>query len=145
MELPFVLVYMCASLQLVCLFTTCGHVYDSSQPFWYGTDNMMDFWEDVMDLEADEIVWKLELEHLQTLHDALKEGTCCWAYMTRQQCAQYQERLVERQNAGEVVGKPHKKCSDMGRKRCRTEAKGKASKSTAFIDSSDEQSEEDDM
>ncbi|KIM58058.1 hypothetical protein SCLCIDRAFT_129012, partial [Scleroderma citrinum Foug A] len=44
----------------VCLFTTRGHVYDSSQPFWYGTDNVMDFWEDVMDLEANEIIRKLE-------------------------------------------------------------------------------------
>ncbi|KAI6015773.1 hypothetical protein BKA83DRAFT_4498456 [Pisolithus microcarpus] len=44
----------------VCLFTTRGHVYDSSQPFWYGTDNVMDFWEDVMDLEPDEIVRKME-------------------------------------------------------------------------------------
>ena len=56
------------------------------------------------------------IEHLQTLHDTLKEGTCCWAYMTRQQRAQYQERLVEQGDAGEVVGKPHKKCSDVGRK-----------------------------
>ncbi|KAI6160109.1 hypothetical protein EDD17DRAFT_1606795 [Pisolithus thermaeus] len=44
----------------VCLFATRGHIYDSSQPFWYGTDNVMDFWEDVMDLELDEIVHKLE-------------------------------------------------------------------------------------
>ncbi|KAI6027990.1 hypothetical protein BKA83DRAFT_4012814, partial [Pisolithus microcarpus] len=44
----------------VCLFATCSHVYDSSQPFWYGTDNIMDFWEDVMDLEPDEIVCKME-------------------------------------------------------------------------------------
>ena len=44
----------------MCLFATRGHVYDSSQPFWYRMDNMMDFWEDVMDLEADEIVCKLE-------------------------------------------------------------------------------------
>ncbi|KAI6010318.1 hypothetical protein EDC04DRAFT_2544373, partial [Pisolithus marmoratus] len=44
----------------VCLFATCGHIYDSSQPFWYGTNNVMDFWEDVMDLEPDEIIHKLE-------------------------------------------------------------------------------------
>ncbi|KIO01226.1 hypothetical protein M404DRAFT_69588, partial [Pisolithus tinctorius Marx 270] len=43
-----------------CLFATCGHVYNSSQPFWYGTNNVMDFWEDVMDLEPNEIVRKLE-------------------------------------------------------------------------------------
>ncbi|KAI6041989.1 hypothetical protein EDC04DRAFT_2601290 [Pisolithus marmoratus] len=29
-------------------------------PFWYRTDNVMDFWEDVMDLEPDEIIRKLE-------------------------------------------------------------------------------------
>ncbi|KAI6137151.1 hypothetical protein F5141DRAFT_964924, partial [Pisolithus sp. B1] len=114
----------------VCLFTTRGHVYDSSQPFWYRTDNVMDFWEDVMDLEPDEVVRKMEqwacmhgksvvmkkkiqinfinfevaikarysidllgwlegipfqspqaitnIEHLWTLHDALKAGTCHW-------------------------------------------------------------------
>ncbi|KAI6023273.1 hypothetical protein EDC04DRAFT_2574811, partial [Pisolithus marmoratus] len=44
----------------VCLFATCRHVYDSSQPFWYGTDNVMDIWEDVMDLEPDEIIHKLK-------------------------------------------------------------------------------------
>ncbi|KAI5997120.1 hypothetical protein EDD15DRAFT_2163036 [Pisolithus albus] len=44
----------------VCLFATRGHVYDSSQPFWYGTDNVMDFWEDVLDVEPDELVRKLE-------------------------------------------------------------------------------------
>ncbi|KAI6113497.1 hypothetical protein EDD17DRAFT_1497932 [Pisolithus thermaeus] len=44
----------------MCLFATHGHIYDSSQPFWYGTDNVMDFWEDVMDLEPDKIVCKLE-------------------------------------------------------------------------------------
>ncbi|KAI6129782.1 hypothetical protein EDD16DRAFT_1438346, partial [Pisolithus croceorrhizus] len=44
----------------VCLFASCGHVYDSSQPFWYRTNNIMDFWEDIMDLEPDEIVRKME-------------------------------------------------------------------------------------
>ncbi|KAI6010639.1 hypothetical protein BKA83DRAFT_4132479 [Pisolithus microcarpus] len=44
----------------VCLFATHGHVYDSSQPFWYGTDNVMDFWEDVMNVKPDELVCKLE-------------------------------------------------------------------------------------
>ncbi|KAG1818069.1 uncharacterized protein BJ212DRAFT_1298919 [Suillus subaureus] len=27
---------------------------------WFGTDNIMDFWEDVLQMEADEITWKLE-------------------------------------------------------------------------------------
>ncbi|KIO02919.1 hypothetical protein M404DRAFT_956122 [Pisolithus tinctorius Marx 270] len=138
-----------------CLFATHGHVYDSSQPFWYGTDNVMDFWEDVMDLEPDEIVRKLEqwacmhgktpdmrvytgvvakkkirinfvnfevaikekygiellgwpesvpfqsphattnAEHLRTLCDALKAGTCHWAYMSTQQRMQHADRLKE--------------------------------------------------
>ncbi|KAI5987810.1 hypothetical protein EDD15DRAFT_2142218, partial [Pisolithus albus] len=175
----------------VCLFATRRHVYDSSQPFWYGTDNVMDFWEDVMDLEPDEIVRKLEqwaymeernsvegmqrmcarilnsglhacvvakkkirinfvnfevaikekhgidllgwpegmpfqsphaimnAEHLRSLHDALKAGTCRWAYMSRQQRLEYQDRLKERRTAGEVVGKAHKKRSDVGKKRRR--------------------------
>jgi len=85
------------------------------------------------------------VENLWALRDVLKEGTCRWAYMTRQQHVQFQEQLAERRTAGEVVGKPRKKRSNMGRKRCRTEsAKGKPSKSATFIDSSDEESEEDD-
>ncbi|KAI6022454.1 hypothetical protein BKA83DRAFT_100747 [Pisolithus microcarpus] len=202
----------------VCLFATRGHVYDSSQPFWYGTDNIMDFWEDVMDLEPDEIVRKMEqwacmhgkskrascmqrmcarilnsglrtcvvakkkirinfinfevaikarygidllgwpegvpfqspraitnAEHLRTLRDALKAGTCRWAYMSRQQCVQYQDQLKERRSAGELVGKPRKKRSDAGRKRRRT-ALGKGLKSAATIDSSSgENSSEDDI
>ncbi|KAI6015474.1 hypothetical protein PISMIDRAFT_111849, partial [Pisolithus microcarpus 441] len=151
----------------VCLFATRGHVYDSSQPFWYGMDNVMDFWEDVMNVEPDELVRKLEqwacmqgkskstnnciasllqtsrsatqwracsviakkkirinfinfevaikekygidllgwlegvpfqspcaitsAENLWTLHDALKAGTCHWAYMSRQQHLEYQD------------------------------------------------------
>ncbi|KAI6021277.1 hypothetical protein EDC04DRAFT_2552478, partial [Pisolithus marmoratus] len=105
----------------VCLFATCGHVYDLSQPFWYRTNNVMDFWEDVMDLEPDEIVHKLEqwvcekhgidllgwldgvpfqsphaiinAEHLWSLRDALKAGTCHWAYMSRQKCLEYHDQL----------------------------------------------------
>ncbi|KAI6139514.1 hypothetical protein BKA82DRAFT_4517618 [Pisolithus tinctorius] len=195
-----------------CLFATRGHVYDSSQPFWYGTDNVMDFWEDVMDLEPDEIVRKLEqwacmhgknieehnsvegmqqmcarilnsglreysfylltapdmhvaikekygiellgwpesvpfqsprattnAEHLHTLRDVLKAGTCRWAYMSTQQRMQHTDRLKERRIAGEAVGKPRKKRSDAGRK-CRRTApgKGKAPKSVALINSSSE-------
>ncbi|KAI5996962.1 hypothetical protein EDD15DRAFT_2163184 [Pisolithus albus] len=172
----------------VCLFATRGHVYDSSQPFWYGTDNVMDFWEDIMDLEPDEIVRKLEqwayieernsvegmqrmcahilnsglhscvvakkkihinfinfevaikarygidilgwpegvpfqsprtitnAEHLQILRDALKAGTCHWAYMSRQHLKQFQDQLKERRSAGELIGKPRKRRSDAGRK-----------------------------
>ncbi|KAI6095446.1 hypothetical protein F5141DRAFT_1013294 [Pisolithus sp. B1] len=109
----------------VCLFTTHGHVYDSSQPFWYRMDNVMDFWEDMMNVEPDELIFKLEqwacmqgksdinllgwlegvpfqsphaitsAEHLQTLCDALKAGTCHWAYMSRQQHLEYQDQLKE--------------------------------------------------
>ncbi|KAI5989255.1 hypothetical protein EDD15DRAFT_2171530 [Pisolithus albus] len=170
----------------VCLFATCGHVYDSSQPFWYGTDNVMDFWEDIMDLEPDEIVRKLEqwayieernsvegmqrmcarilnsslrvvakkkirinfinfevaikarygidilgwpegvpfqspcaitnAEHLRILRDALKAGMCHWAYMSRQRLEQFQDQLKERRSAGELIGKPRKRRSDVGRK-----------------------------
>ena len=86
------------------------------------------------------------VEHLWTLRDALKEGVCCWAYMTRQQCIQYQDQLAQRRNAGEVVGKAWKRCSDVGRKQRHTESsKGKTSKSATLIDSSDEQSDEDNM
>ncbi|KAG2134262.1 hypothetical protein BD769DRAFT_1353274, partial [Suillus cothurnatus] len=44
----------------VCLFASCGHVYDTTQATWFGTDNIMDFWKDVLQMEADEITRKLE-------------------------------------------------------------------------------------
>ncbi|KIJ63228.1 hypothetical protein HYDPIDRAFT_92480, partial [Hydnomerulius pinastri MD-312] len=43
-----------------CLFGTRGHVYDTSQATWFGTNNIMEFFEDVMHWEADEITQKLE-------------------------------------------------------------------------------------
>ncbi|KAI5985268.1 hypothetical protein EDD15DRAFT_2130617, partial [Pisolithus albus] len=64
----------------VCLFATRGHVYDSSQPFWYGTDNVMDFWEDIMDLEPDEIVRKLEQ----------------WAYIEERNSVEGMQRMCAR-------------------------------------------------
>ncbi|KAI5997121.1 hypothetical protein EDD15DRAFT_2142977, partial [Pisolithus albus] len=59
----------------------------------------------------------MSVEQLCTFHDALKAGTCHWAHMSRQQCLEYQDRLKEWRSAGEVVGKPRKKRSDVGRKR----------------------------
>ncbi|KAG2359348.1 hypothetical protein BDR07DRAFT_1262047, partial [Suillus spraguei] len=44
----------------VCLFASCGHVYDTTQATWFGTDNIIDFWKDVLQMEADEITRKLE-------------------------------------------------------------------------------------
>ncbi|KAG6329043.1 hypothetical protein ID866_10046 [Astraeus odoratus] len=32
------------------LFIMCGHSYDMHSVTWYGMDNTMDFWEDVMEL-----------------------------------------------------------------------------------------------
>ncbi|KAG1872001.1 hypothetical protein C8R48DRAFT_595213 [Suillus tomentosus] len=43
-----------------CVFASCGHVYDTAQATWFGTDNVMDFWEDVLQMEADKITRKLE-------------------------------------------------------------------------------------
>jgi hypothetical protein len=43
-----------------CLFASRGHVYDTTQATWFGTDNIMDFWEDVLQMEADKITRKLE-------------------------------------------------------------------------------------
>ncbi|KAG0707287.1 hypothetical protein DFH29DRAFT_766058, partial [Suillus ampliporus] len=43
-----------------CVFTSCGHVYDTTQITWFRMDNVMDFWEDVFQTEADEIIRKLE-------------------------------------------------------------------------------------
>ncbi|KAI6007114.1 hypothetical protein EDD15DRAFT_2152962 [Pisolithus albus] len=44
-----------------CLFVTCGHVYDTHAATWFGTDNIMDFWEDRMNLSPDYIIKQLEL------------------------------------------------------------------------------------
>ncbi|KAI6015896.1 hypothetical protein BKA83DRAFT_4060901, partial [Pisolithus microcarpus] len=44
-----------------CLFVTRGHVYDTHATTWFGTDNIMDFWEDRMDLSPDYIIKQLEL------------------------------------------------------------------------------------
>ncbi|KAI5984416.1 hypothetical protein EDD15DRAFT_2177263 [Pisolithus albus] len=44
-----------------CLFVTRGHVYDMHAATWFGTDNIMDFWEDRMKLSPDYIVKQLEL------------------------------------------------------------------------------------
>ncbi|KAH7904274.1 hypothetical protein BJ138DRAFT_1019348 [Hygrophoropsis aurantiaca] len=41
-------------------FATRGHVNDTSEPTWHGTDNAMDFFEDVLDLEPDEVCRKFE-------------------------------------------------------------------------------------
>ncbi|KAG1893008.1 uncharacterized protein F5891DRAFT_913702, partial [Suillus fuscotomentosus] len=43
-----------------CLFASRGHIYNTTQATWFGTDNIMDFWEDMLQVEADEITWKLE-------------------------------------------------------------------------------------
>ncbi|KAG1787543.1 hypothetical protein EV424DRAFT_1340061 [Suillus variegatus] len=45
----------------VCLFATRGHVYDTNQATWFGTDNVMDFWEDILSLQPDYITKQLEL------------------------------------------------------------------------------------
>ncbi|KAI5982124.1 hypothetical protein EDD15DRAFT_2378380 [Pisolithus albus] len=44
-----------------CLFVTRGHVYDMHAATWFGTDNIMDFWEDRMKLSPDYIIKQLEL------------------------------------------------------------------------------------
>ncbi|KAI5984400.1 hypothetical protein EDD15DRAFT_2133191, partial [Pisolithus albus] len=43
------------------LFVTRGHVYDTHAATWFGTDNIMDFWEDRMHLSPDYIIKQLEL------------------------------------------------------------------------------------
>ncbi|KIK26855.1 hypothetical protein PISMIDRAFT_8634 [Pisolithus microcarpus 441] len=44
-----------------CLFVTRSHVYDMHTATWFGTDNIMDFWEDHMKLSPDYIIKQLEL------------------------------------------------------------------------------------
>ncbi|KAH7923676.1 hypothetical protein BV22DRAFT_1014944 [Leucogyrophana mollusca] len=42
------------------IFGTRGHVNDSGDPTWYGTDNSMDFVEDVLHQDPDETCWLFE-------------------------------------------------------------------------------------
>ena len=37
------------------MFLIRGHVNDTAEATWYGSHNSMDFWEDVMQLDPDEI------------------------------------------------------------------------------------------
>jgi len=43
------------------LFVTRGHSYDMHSAMWYGMDNAMDFWEDVLKLEPDQVMKQFEL------------------------------------------------------------------------------------
>ncbi|KAH7918772.1 hypothetical protein BV22DRAFT_984305, partial [Leucogyrophana mollusca] len=44
----------------VCLFLTRGNLNCSGHPTWYSTHNSMDFWEDVMKLNPDDITQHFE-------------------------------------------------------------------------------------
>ncbi|KAI5991174.1 hypothetical protein EDD15DRAFT_2131600, partial [Pisolithus albus] len=54
-----------------CMFVTHGHVYDMHAATWFGTDNIMDFWEDRMKLSPDYIIKQLKLWALKSL---MREG-----------------------------------------------------------------------
>ncbi|KAL4079779.1 hypothetical protein J3A83DRAFT_4048314, partial [Scleroderma citrinum] len=43
------------------LFVTRGHSYDMHSATWYGTDNAVDFWEDVLKLELDQVMKQFKL------------------------------------------------------------------------------------
>jgi len=45
------------------LFVTRGHSYDMHSATWYGMDNAMDFWEDVLKLEPDQVVKQFNVTH----------------------------------------------------------------------------------
>ncbi|KAJ8585395.1 hypothetical protein M405DRAFT_721029, partial [Rhizopogon salebrosus TDB-379] len=61
-----------------CLFASRGHVYDTTQATWFGTDNIMDFWEDVLQMEADEITRKLEQWSCMSGRVQIMQRVCTW-------------------------------------------------------------------
>ncbi|KAG0694015.1 hypothetical protein DFH29DRAFT_815774 [Suillus ampliporus] len=56
---------------------------------------------------------------IRELHDALKAGTCAWKRLTETELEKYKEDLERHWAAGETVGKPRKKRSDLGTSRKR--------------------------
>ncbi|KIM59132.1 hypothetical protein SCLCIDRAFT_27562 [Scleroderma citrinum Foug A] len=54
------------------LFVTRGHSYNMHSAMWYGTDNAMDFWEDVLKLEPDQVAKQFELWGYITQQDSLE-------------------------------------------------------------------------
>ncbi|EGN96036.1 hypothetical protein SERLA73DRAFT_59238, partial [Serpula lacrymans var. lacrymans S7.3] len=43
-----------------CFFLTCGHIYNTGTTTWYGSDNLMDFWEDIIGRDPDELAMLFE-------------------------------------------------------------------------------------
>ncbi|KIJ59174.1 hypothetical protein HYDPIDRAFT_33466 [Hydnomerulius pinastri MD-312] len=173
---------------------------------WFGTDNVMDFWEDIMKWEPDAIARKLEqwacsfgqnmeeqnslenmqktcarlinsglgamtkkqnirmnfvnfdvtiksklgidlmgwpadakfqspfnmtnIEHVRSLRDALKSGTCRWVHMSPQERREHADALQAHRASGEIVNKPHKKRSDAGVPRKHKQVAGKENQSS---------------
>ncbi|KAG6327935.1 hypothetical protein ID866_11154, partial [Astraeus odoratus] len=58
------------------LFVMHGHSYDMHSATWYGTDNAMDFWEDIMELQPDYIAKQFELWGYITQQDSLESMQC---------------------------------------------------------------------
>jgi hypothetical protein len=54
---------------------------------------------------------------IQCLRDALKIGTCKWVHLTTHELNKHMEEYEKQCQAGEVVPKKRKECSDKGKKR----------------------------
>ncbi|KAI6127654.1 hypothetical protein EDD16DRAFT_1516626 [Pisolithus croceorrhizus] len=129
-----------------CLFITCSHVYDMHTATWFGTDNIMDFWEDQMKLSPDYIIKQLDLwacneeknikaydllenmqkqaknglnlgfDELHCLWDAIRDNSFQWVKMTPTQCHDYHKQMDARHKAGKIAGVPHQGHSDKRKK-----------------------------
>jgi hypothetical protein len=61
------------------------------------------------------------VDDIRTLRNALKNGECIWVAMSNREHEEHGKTLKLRQDAGEVVVRKRKTCSDKGRKRARDE------------------------
>ncbi|EGN97673.1 hypothetical protein SERLA73DRAFT_75334 [Serpula lacrymans var. lacrymans S7.3] len=69
-----------------CFFLTRGHIFDLGAPTWYGSNNSMDFWEDVVGRDPDELAMLFKqwaCSRNQTVHEQEDLANC------RQQCTRF--------------------------------------------------------
>ncbi|KAI6045474.1 hypothetical protein EDC04DRAFT_2559568 [Pisolithus marmoratus] len=169
------------------LFITHGHINDSTQASWFGTDNSATFWEDILGHPAGDVAFLYEqwacaqdleehdslsnmrkqvtalisngltyvtgkwhammnysnyntaivemygvkllgwpmgipfvnpssigtVSEICKLHNSLKSGECHWKKLSKAECNAFSSELEACHASGEVVKKPHKKCSDV--------------------------------
>ncbi|KAL4062255.1 hypothetical protein J3A83DRAFT_4195538 [Scleroderma citrinum] len=152
------------------LFITRGHSYNMYSATWYSTDNAMDFWEDILKLELDQVTKQFELwgcswnksnqtqlnynkfnSTIKLKHGINKKG---WPEaMSSGEHQDFMKDLKVCQESGEIVKPSCKKCFDAGvpHKHKLTKQSGcqlkqtknrRAAKSHEYISSMEEETED---